>query len=119
MNQSLTQILHLQLMQLRGRSRAWAAGLPAPGFDPGVGICHNLSLSGAGHDELGELIARWPAGTGNNAYVVRHPTDDPRQAYLFTSAYEKWHPMHEYARNRLSLLEWLIEQTAQAKESQS
>ena len=112
LHQTLHQTLHLQLVQLRGEARAWADGRPAPGFDPGVGICHNLNLSEAGRGALDYLLARWPAGTGDSAYVVRHPTDVPRQAYLFSSAYEKWHPVHEYARNRLALLDWLIEQTA-------
>ena len=118
MNQNLTQILHQSLVQLRGQARDWAAGRPISGFDPGVGICHNLNLSEAGRGALDYLLARWPAGTGGSGYVVRHPTDVPRQAYRFSSAYEKWHPVHEYARNRLALLDWLIEQTKPTEESQ-
>lgn len=118
MNQTLHQTLHLQLVQLRGEARAWADGRPSRGFDPGVGICHNLSLSEAGRAALDDLIARWPAGTGNRIYPVPHPSDDPRQAYLFTPAYEKWNPRYEYARNRLALLDWLIEQTKPNEESQ-
>ena len=112
MNQMLHQILHLQLVQLRGEARDWADGRPSRGFDPGVGICHNLNLSEAGRGALGDLLARWPAGTGDRIYPVPHPSDDPGLAYLFPSAHEKWHPEFEYARNRLSLLDWLIEQTA-------
>ena len=42
---ALTQALHRQLVQLRGQAQDWAAGRPpCRGFEPAVGICHNLSL---------------------------------------------------------------------------
>ena len=112
MNQNLTQILHRQLVQLRDQARDWADGRPSRGFDPGVGICHNLNLSEAGRGALGDLLARWPAGTGDRIFPVPHPDRTPERGFTHSGAQEMWSPEFEYARNRLALLDWLIEQTA-------
>ena len=112
MNQNLFRTLHRQLVQLRGQAQDWAAGRPSPGFVPAIGICHNLSLSPANCAALDDLIGRWPAGTGEAAFPVPHPSEPPSLAYVYSPPDQKWNPEHEYARNRLALLDWLIEQTA-------
>lgn len=113
MNQNLSRTLHRQLVQLRGQAQDWAAGRPSGGFDPAIGICHNLSLSPTSYAALDCLITRWPArARGAAAFPVPHPSEDPGLAYVYSPAYEKWNPESEYARNRLALLDWLIEQTA-------
>ena len=119
MNQNLSRTLHRQLVQLRGQAQDWAAGRPSGGFDPAIGICHNLSLSPASCAALDDLITRWPAGTGEAAFPVPHPSKAPGLAYVYSPAYEMWNPESEYARNRLALLDWLIEQTKPNKGSQS
>ena len=40
--------------------------------------------------------------------TLRHP----KLAYEWSSSAEFWNPQFEYARNRLALLDWLIDQTA-------
>ena len=119
MNQNLSRTLHRQLVQLRGQAQDWAAGRPSREFNPALGICHNLSLSPASRDALYDLIARWPARTGAVAFPVPHPTQAPGLAYVYSPPDQMWNPVHEYARNRLALLDWLIEQTAPSEESQS
>ena len=112
MNQMLHQILHQSLVQLRGQAEAWAAGRRVAGFKPPIGIRYNLNLLEVGRRELSDLIARWPGNSGDEDYPVPHPLRHPKLAYEWSSSAEFWNPQFEYARNRLALLDWLIDQTA-------
>lgn len=117
---SLHQDLHQQLIQLRRRVADWVGdGLPVAGFNPDYGICGNLPAFPRYYDLLDGLFASWPGGSGSVVFPVPHPLLDPFEAYVALSQSEMWNPEHEYARNRLALLDWLIEQTAPTKESQS
>ena len=106
--------LHQQLVQLRQNAAAWVDGLPVEGFSPGTGICSNLRLDAPTYHKLEGLIELWPGNSGATIFPVPHPVAAPGRAYLFAPTAEKWNPEHEYARNRLALLDWLIEQTAPA-----
>ena len=111
MKQTLHQTLHQQLVQLRGRAKAWLEGEDPEGFYAYGGLCHNLTLDELGRSYLRDLMARWPGGSGYRFHPVPHPVNTPWVAHLNASAEEKWNPEFEYARNRWALLEWLIEQT--------
>ena len=108
----MSQTLHQQLLEVRGRARAWLAEESGHGLAPSFGICNQLSLSVVDEDLLGDLCAEWPSGSGDRDYPVPHPDCDPDVGYTRARAQEMWNPEHEYARNRLTLLDWLIEQTA-------
>lgn len=109
----MSQTLHQELVQLRGRARLWVETGDCEQFLPCCGICANLGLlSGADSDLLDDLLDRWPGSTGDSLFQVPHPVKTPEDAFLFTEPDEKWNPQSEYARNRLALLDWLIEQTA-------
>lgn len=112
MNQMLHQILHLQLVQLRARHDAWLEGRDSGEFYPPGGICDGLDLGDADYDVLRDLMEAWPAGTGDRIFPVPHPTKTPVEGFYDCDAQEMWSPEFEYARNRLSLLDWLIEQTS-------
>ena len=114
---TLTQTLHRQLVQLRGQAQDWVDGLPAEGFSPWFGICHQLDLGAPDWGRLDALLAAWPGGTGSRAFPVPHPTEEPLDACLRCDEQEMWNPEFEYARNRWALLEWLIEQTKPTKEA--
>ena len=107
----MSHTLHQQLVELRGRAEAWLEGEEPKGFRPELGICENLPAQCDG-DLLYSLMAAWPAGTGDRFYPVPHHDKGPEGGYTHSGAPEMWNPEFEYARNRLALLDWLIEQTA-------
>lgn len=108
----MSQTLHQQLVQLRGQAETWLEGKKPEGFCPELGICENLPNERRKGDLLGDMMAAWPAGTGNRFYPVPHHDKGPEGGYTHSGAQEMWNPELEYARNRWALLEWLIEQTA-------
>ena len=112
MKQTPHQTLHQELLQLRGRAKAWLEGEEPEGFHPDLGACSNLQLNPHCLALLGVLLAVWPGGSGDDLFPVPHPTKSPIDAFFMCDALEMWHPRYEYARNRWALLEWLIEQTA-------
>lgn len=112
MSQTPHQVLHQELLQLRGWAKAWLEGRDSGRFFPCGGICSNLKLDDANFDLLRDLMKAWPAGTGKGDYPVPHPDKNFSQAYRDASNRELWNPEFEYARNRWALLDWLIEQTA-------
>ena len=114
LHQDLHQTLHQQLVDLRGRAKAWLEGETSERFDPDRGICDNLWPSPHCYVLLNDLLASWPGGSGSWVFPVPHPLLHPYEAYVASSQSEKWNPEHEYARSRLALLDWLIEQTAPA-----
>ena len=113
MNQNLTQTLHQSLVQLRGQARDWAVGLPVAGFRAWAVICDNLNDcdSRLKYTLMRDLVEAWPAGTGDRIFPVPHPDRTPERGFTHSDAQEMWSPEFEYARNRLALLDWLIEQT--------
>lgn len=108
----MSHALHQQLAELRGKAEAWLEGEKPEGFDWMRGICENLPNDLRKYDLLRDLMATWPAGTGDRFYPVPHHDKGPEGGYTHSDAHEMWNPKHEYARNRWALLEWLIEQTA-------
>ena len=106
------QNLHRQLVQLRQTAADWVGGRTAKKFLPYEGICGNLRPDATGRNALGALMARWPGGSCRGRYPVPLPGVAPLTAFLRASPDEMWNPEHEYARNRLALLDWLIEQTS-------
>lgn len=115
MSQTPHQTLHQQLVQLRGRAKAWLEGEPDEWFNPYCGLCSNTALGASYLGYLRDLMARWPGGSGYRHYPVPHPVNAPWVAYQSASAEEMWNPEFEYARNRWALLDWLIAQTKPAK----
>lgn len=109
---SLHQNLHKQLVDLRGQAKAWLEGRDSGRFFPIGGLCDNLKLDDTNFDLLRDLMMAWPAGTGKGTYPVPHPDKRSSQAYRDAGIKEMWNPEFEYARNRLALLDWLIDQTA-------
>ena len=112
MSQLPLQNLHQQLVDLRGQAKTWLAKGYAEGFVPTFGICNHLTLTPSDQDLLADLFASWPGSSGDEGFPVPHPTKYPDYAYEDASVDEMWNPEHEYARNRWTLLDWLIEQTA-------
>ena len=108
----MSQTLHQQLVQLRGRAKAWLEGEKPEGFEPMLGICQNLPREPRKDDLLRDMMAAWPGGSGDEGYPVPHHDKGPEGGYTHSGAQEMWNPKFEYARNRWALLEWLIEQTA-------
>lgn len=108
----MSQTLHQQLVNLRGRAKAWLEGEQDERFYPSYGICDNLRLDEVDFDLLDDLIASWPGGSGSEDYPVLHPSLSPYDAFVYCGPQARWNPEFEYARNRLALLDWLIEQTA-------
>lgn len=111
MSQNLHQNLHQKLVQLHIRASEWLDTGRAGGFMPVCGICAHLTLSEGDETLLADLMASWPGGSGVKNYPVPHPDKDPEYAYGSATMQEMWDPEYEYARNRLALLDWLIEQT--------
>ena len=107
----MSQTLHQELVQLRGRSKIWLESEIPYGFCPELGICQNLPRH-CNDAFFDGLLATWPEGTGDQDYPVPHPVKTPFRGYRYAGAQEMWNPQFEYARNRWALLEWLIEQTA-------
>lgn len=118
---SQNQTLHQQLVQLRDQARNWVDGLPVAGFRAWAGICDNLNDCDLWfkYTPLRDLMEAWPAGTGDRIYPVPHPDSTPERGFTHSGAQEMWSPEFEYARNRLALLDWLIEQTKPNEEPQS
>ena len=114
MNQMLHQTLHQQLVQLRERHAAWLDGEQPDGLNLKGGICVNVNPNPEEALTLGDLMVQWPDGSGVPAYPVPSPMAGRTASaqFYYADPVQKWHPMHEYARNRLALLDWLIEQTA-------
>ena len=115
----MSQTLHQELVQLRGRAKAWLEGENPEGFYAHRGLCHNLSLDELDVGYLRYLMAAWPGGSGRGLFPVPHPVKKPWLACQGANAEEMWHPKFEYARNRWALLDWLIEQTAPQAGDQS
>lgn len=108
----MNQALHQKLVQLHIRASEWLDGECREGFEPWHGICHHLTLNPSDSDRLTALMAQWPGSSGDAGYPVPHPTMEPEEAFEDATQEEMWSPEFEYARNRLALLNWLIEQTA-------
>ena len=108
----MSQTLHQELVQLRGLAKAWLEGENPEGFSPLYGICNSVKLERPDRALLNDLIDQWPEGSGADHYPVSHPTLSPKDAFDESDEHEMWDPGYEYARNRWTLLEWLIEQTA-------
>ena len=108
----MNQTLHQELVQLRGRARAWLAGGSPEQFSPLYGICNSVKLERPDRALMNALIDQWPGHSGADSYPVPHPALSPQAAFDESDEHEMWDPEFEYARNRWALLEWLIEQTA-------
>ena len=108
----MSQILHQELLQIRGRAKAWLEWRDFEGFSPMFGICQNLPRKKLDCGRLLDLMTDWPNGSGVNGFPVPHPVKDPVDAFFNSSLEQMWNPEYEYARNRWALLEWLIEQIA-------
>ena len=108
----MSQTLHQQLVELRGRAKAWLATGYAEGFLPWHGICGALRLDPLDRAPFDDLMSQWPGHSGDKTYPVPHPTRGPERAFDIDNLHEMWDSQHEYARNRWALLDWLIEQTA-------
>ena len=110
----MSHTLHQELVELRGQAMAWLTTGCERGFDSMIGICGNVCLGETEFAALGDLMEKWPAGSGDRHYPVQDMDmdGDPQESYQNSTAQEMWNPKHEYARNRWDLLEWLIEQTA-------
>ena len=113
----MNRTLHQQLVELRGRAKAWLEGEPDERFNPYCGLCSNIALGASYLGYLRDLMARWPGGSGSRAFPVPHPTEPPSLACLSATPDQRWNPEYEYARNRWALLDWLIAQTKPAKEA--
>ena len=68
----MSQILHQQLVQLRGKATVWLDTGYAGGLIPRYGICNNLDLAEDDQVLLADLLASWPDGAGNMDYPVPH-----------------------------------------------
>ena len=108
--------LHQELVELRGRVRAWLESGRTWWFSPWHGICDGLALPSSDRDHLCYLMAQWPGHSGYSKYPVPHPTLGPEAAFDLATPQGMWDPQSAYARNRWALLDWLIEQTAQANQ---
>ena len=91
-----------------------STGEETGGFDPELGICNAVILSPEFRSGcmklLLDLMEEWPEFSGNRAYPVPHPSENPDKAFYLVFAEDMWGPGSAYGAARLRLLDWLIAQ---------